>query len=433
MRLSLLLAVCSACVAACGSDKDPVAQPATDSGTQADTPVAGSQSFLVLDGAKKPVADANIAIVDAAGAVLASGKTGADGVAKLENFAFSDEVVFVTSWKQGYEVGVGPINKTVLAEQSAVLGRKTEDPALFYLLKQGSMGPKLSGTVTGLADGSTLLIAPLDGTIYQGTATKYSVNLKPGFAGHLNVVEFVGTWAGREVTQTFSRILRFDHPAITMDTTLDLDLSKGAVMPMKKVMLKYEITDGNEGPLGGDTQAYGFVLHGEVAKAFVGAPSKTTFAADGSTADVEMTYGEPASMGTYLTVARIHRPDGAYSERLFEGAPKEGQIVKDWDMPLGVTATRQAYADTFTFEGVPKGAAVLIAAQKPNGDSTFRAFISPSLAAKGSIKLPPLPAEARALLPAAAMPVRFITAREWINKGDWATKATTSRSLQVTL
>src|SRR5687768_13043918 len=103
MRFSVLLGLCSACVAACGSSKDPVANPnpTTDTGVVTDTPVTASEKFVIDDGSGKPVADVNLAALDANGEILARAVSAADGMATLDGITFGDTITFIVAWKAG--------------------------------------------------------------------------------------------------------------------------------------------------------------------------------------------------------------------------------------------------------------------------------------------------------------------------------------------
>ncbi len=383
----------------CGSSSpDATSSPTTDAG--ADTVAAKSTKIVSWSAPEHPVGGVKVFVLAKDGAVLASTTTGADGSGTLEGFELTDETVFVAAGKEGSSVELDPFNKAVALEITTKLGRAPTDPLPVLVFPIASKQPKLTGAAKGFADGSTLVATSTNGlSVHQGVPDKFSIAVMPGEKGTLVGVETLQMPAPRAVTQTVGKWVIAEHPAITADTPFDLDFTKPSALTSKRVKIKLEIPGGADGPLGGDSFAFGWILRGTTLNAMVGLFAKSGPNADGTAFDVELEYIEPTFAGTSKTVLRLHRSDGAWSERTLMRIPTEGEVVKDWRMPLPITSAKQALTDPISLEGIAKDETAFVVAQKTNGDLLFRSVVPPAFTSGGSITLPKLPEELRALLP----------------------------------
>jgi hypothetical protein len=80
------------------------------------------------------------------------------------------------------------------------------------------------------------------------------------------------------------------------------------------------------------------------------------------------------------------------------GMPTEGEVFKDFPLPLPITFTRLTLNDEISFEGAPAGAFRMVFGNRGNQDLALRVTY-PDGAPGTSFKLPKLPDEAVALLP----------------------------------
>jgi hypothetical protein len=431
MRLYTLLGLCSACVVACGSSKDPVANPAADTGVVTDTAPTPSVKFAVSNGARA-MSGVTVRVLDKDGVELVRGTSGDDGIVTLTGYAFDDSLVTLITTKAGSGVEIAFASKPLLDRNRLTIGDKEGDPYRLFSFPNSTVLPKLTGKVTGVTLGNVGLHV-VGGTAWQGTAgATFTARAPIGRKTTIVVQEFDGVWTGRSLEQTFGKWIGLDLEAMTADRMLDVDITAHAALPIKKSNVKLEITGGDGGPLGGTSTAYAFLTCGVPENVACGFPSKIAPNADGSAFDMELSYVEVPGLEPGPTYFRIQRvEDGAFTERLLVKRPAEGEVIKDFDTPAPITTTKLALSQPLFFEGITPGTNVLLNSSRPNGDMYFRVFIEASLATK-PMQLPPLPDDVRAMIPASSQ-ARVITTRDFApGTGGQPTKAAISRTFTVT-
>ena len=417
----------------CSSKSDP-GVAANDTGTidSADAPVVGSEPLRMVDNLERPLSGARVQVLAEDGAVLADGTSGADGALTLNNFKFNEKLVTIVAWLNNkYSVEVlHAINRAGLDKLDAVNKIPPGQPFKLFLYSNPSFNPKLSGTVTGGTEGSFLIVAgETTTTAFINAGTTYSVRSTASTAGKLVVTELSTFGVATTLDQTYRQFVQFDVPAITADTKLNFDLTKGLKLTSKKATGKAEITGGKDGPLGGESKALAFVSAAN-PWVFAGGITKAQPNADGSAFDYELEYAEPTlAAKDPFHVFRIVRADDSFSERLVLGAPTDGEVLKDFPLPLPITFTKIGLADEISFEGAPAGAFRFIQGTKPNQDLVLRVGLS-LLYTAPTFKLPKLPDEALALLPP-SMQSRLVVLVDPIGK-SFAGGSSQSRAFSLT-
>jgi hypothetical protein len=394
-------AVIAAIVLGCSSKEDG-ATPANDTGTgdaASDTPSSGGEAVIVVDDQSQPIDAAHVQILAGDGTVISEGVSDKAGKLTLNNFTLGDKPTWIVAYKDNkYSVEAFLVNKAAVEKAAPILGIPVS-PLRVILVPGVGSNPKLSGKITGGTDGAFNIVSGnAINNSFQNSAT-YSVRATPNKAGKAVVTQVSAFVAATTIDQTFHQFVLFDTPAITADTVLDLDIAKGTKLTSKKTKGTAEITGGKDGPLGGDSRAFAFVSADDPG-IFVGGLTKCAPKADGSAFDFEFEWVDPGLMGKRpIHLFRIHRADDSFTQRFMTGWPTDGEVFKSFPLPLAITVSKLSLSDEISFEGAPPGAFRVVLANRPNQDLAFRVSL-PDLVPGTAFKLPKLPDEALAILPA---------------------------------
>jgi hypothetical protein len=438
MRL-LAPIVVVACVSACGSSSSSSTTPPNDTGTDAPADVAPITGLKVQVwqrvGAGVP--EVNVAAVRQDGTVIGSMVTGADGVGTIPDLSLGSEPVYLVAWKDG----TWSVEIEALDQASVTRGRKEYEIAadvpfpIWLFPRSGVSLPKISGAIKGTGAGRLVsMTSSVGGTFYNGPDDSYSIRVVPGKKGAFVVLEVDSMpWTGRTLAQNLVQWGQFDHPAVTSDTVLDLDFAAATKLTPKTLKFSLQIPGGASGPFGAESLGLANAYVGDLdGLSLAGVAATSAPSSDGTSIDGTMQYVEPTVTGTPITVGRLI-PSGAtggVSERYLDGAPKDGDVIKDFDPPMPVPTAKRTLADPLSFDGAAAGSDVLLVYSKGNGETVFRFYV-PNELLKSVTKLPTLPADALAQLPP-SMPVRFATLREWFRRGTAAHYQATSGPFPLT-
>jgi hypothetical protein len=367
MTLALVppLVASLAYLVACSSDASPPPAAGVDAGSD-DVAVQGeSLTVLVVAMPSPPNGQKGFpgatVIFDKPGGERVETETGPDGLATLTGIDWSlgkaSLTVFgpgtvVTSYVELTKEGIAQLE----GEFSATAGEPRRDLTVFAV-RDESQNPKLTGKVSN-AVGNEILLSTSNGGQWQGGGGTYSMAVKPDTPFSIFSVEHTAPETqsvgprGRETE--IKRWAKIDHPAVTADTTFDIDLAAASPLVPTKVKGKLIIPGGDTGPLGGSSSALVFV-HDDSGFGNVGLSSKVDLTADGSAFDFDLEY-VPIEGGAFQTQAIIFVPDGSLSMAFTHATPAEGMVLDGFLPPPVVVETSRSLSEPFSFEGFPDGA-----------------------------------------------------------------------------
>ncbi len=220
-------------------------------------------------------------------------------------------------------------------------------------------GVKVSGTATNAAasDDNLTISSTVAQSFSQAPVGAYQLTVPANTPFSLIGLDWKGPStapAPRTIEQTFIKFFRIDRPAITADTTLDIDVGAQAALPTKSAKVKVQIPGGPTGSLGGQSTGYCTVaLQGP--STFLGAPTKIAPAVDGASFDGDMTWVEVGT-GLPFHYCYVAAPDGTFSNRIIEGYPQGDVSFTDLVSPPVVALQKVRTGDAIEPQGLPPAA-----------------------------------------------------------------------------
>ncbi|MBX3220110.1 MAG: hypothetical protein KF795_06285 [Labilithrix sp.] len=351
---------------ACGSSDNAASGPAPDPDA-GPAEIGESLTILALVQEAPPIDASPLAngtlVFDKPGGERVELPIGADGLVTVTGIDWSLGKAALSIF--GPDTEVSSLVELDKAAISQLVSSEPENSAsikrdLTWFTVRSLAGPKLRGGVAN-AQGEYLTVTATSGaSTYQGDPSSYELMLFPNKPASLVLLDWSGpetqTVSARGVEQAFHRWLRLDQPAITEDTTRDLDLATATPLTPTKVKATIKITGGAAGPLGGSSTAYAFVQSRTWNRSlFVGAATKTDVSADGTAFDVDFEFAKLDDVMP-LTTYSITLADGASTRLTLGEWPTDGFVAEGMLTPPVVVEATRSRTEPFALEGVPDDA-----------------------------------------------------------------------------
>ncbi len=276
---------------------------------------------------------------------------------------------------------------------------------------------KLSGPLTPLTSGDSILMqasASAGNGNFQAdkvsAPASYAVRLPPNELFTIYGSEFLITEAqfSRGFDTTITKWFHVDHPGLTSDTTFALDLT---ALPSDKPATAtgtLEIPGGTVGPLGGASTAVVLVLgdDGQSGASQLGLPNigfttSIKISSDSTHFDYALEY-VPYPNVKPSTYAQITQVDGSFSYVVVPGFPTVGQKVSGLAIPVALGGPLAAGSEIDATVALAGESAVLQVNPTTMGQNGLADQWDVTLPPGKVSKVPMLPAELKALLPAGA-------------------------------
>ncbi|HRG97758.1 MAG TPA: hypothetical protein PLR99_16000 [Polyangiaceae bacterium] len=355
--LALLLAAPS-----CGTSSTPAADAGAavpDAG--ADAPVSPRRSFWVYSqaplagGVPTPLPDAVVAF-DPPGGPRQEVTTGPDGLASLTGEITGGMITVAAPGHATFTaLDVSPEALSALPPNN--VGKPSTDMVVALTYTGTDRTVQLSGKLTGKqAPDSpvTLTTRGLQARVGVAGGT-YSLRVPKGLPLFVVGLEGTGSATGREVTYTGARFFKVEGPAPTADTTLDLDVSQGA-LPSATSTFKVELPGGASGPLGGSSIAFCQTQSAD-SGLLLGITAKSAPSADLASFTCELRAASAdISPEALQTLVAVQTADGAVSVAGALGPVPDGTVWKDLLPPPALTIATVKRTDPIPTEGLPKEA-----------------------------------------------------------------------------